>query len=134
MWAALQIWFNNPVNDLQESKHFFAAVNLVWLYQTKNKGRFLVFKVRYLPTKIQSKHTQEFLNHHQKFRLNTGSFSFTTICPSAPTTKTYSDKVDQSVVQVGAFGQEEAAPGTEVMEEEQILLLHDDKQFVLNAI
>lgn len=51
-----------------------------------------------------------------------------------PASCTYSDEVDQSVVEVGAFGQEEAAAGTEVMEEEQILFLHDNKRSVLNII
>lgn len=42
----------------------------------------------------------------------------------APTaTLTYSDELNQSVVEVGTFGQEEAAPGTKVMEEKQFLLL-----------
>lgn len=52
----------------------------------------------------------------------------------APASSTHSDEVDQGVVDVGAFGQEEAAPGAEVMEEEQILFLDDDKQSVLNII
>lgn len=50
------------------------------------------------------------------------------------TFSTYSDEVDQSVVEVGAFGQEEAAPRTEVMEEEQILFLHDNKLIGSNII
>lgn len=50
----------------------------------------------------------------------------------ASASSTHSDEVDQGVVEVGAFGQEEAAPGAEVMEEEQILFLDDNKQSVLN--
>lgn len=62
------------------------------------------------------------------------TFCIITESPSfsvALTTSTYSDEVDQRVVEVGTFGQEEAAPGTEVMEEEQILFLRENKQSVL---
>lgn len=49
----------------------------------------------------------------------------------APTTTlTYSDELNQSVVEVGTFGQEEAAPGTKVMEEKQFLLLDQNKQIM----
>lgn len=54
--------------------------------------------------------------------------------PLFSSASTHSDEVDQGVVEVGAFGQEEAAPGAEVVEEEQILFLDDDKQSVLNIM
>lgn len=90
-------------------------------------------KAKYFPAKIQSKHAEAFffffLRDHQN------SSEHRDFLPHhGVSTLTYSDEVHQSVVEVGAFGQEEAAPRTEVMEEEQILFLQDDKQFVLNTI
>lgn len=43
---------------------------------------------------------------------------------------TYSNELDQRVVDEGPFGQEEAAARTEVMEEEQVLLLKEGNRFV----
>lgn len=39
------------------------------------------------------------------------------------TASTYSDELNQGVVQKGSLRQEEAAPWTQVMEEKQVLLL-----------
>lgn len=47
------------------------------------------------------------------------------------TALTYSNELNQSVVDEGSLRQEEAAPWTQVMEEEQVLLLHKEKTGVL---
>lgn len=43
---------------------------------------------------------------------------------------TYSNELNQGVVDEGSFGQEEAAARTEVVEEEQVLLLKEGNRFV----
>lgn len=43
------------------------------------------------------------------------------------TASTYSDELNQGVVQKGSLRQEEAAPWTQVMEEKQFLLLEKKK-------
>lgn len=42
--------------------------------------------------------------------------------------RTYSDELNQRVVDEGPFRQEEAAPWTQFMEEEQFLLLNQKKK------
>lgn len=39
---------------------------------------------------------------------------------------TYSDELNQGVIEEGAFRKKEAAPWTQVMEEEQVLLLKEN--------
>lgn len=52
------------------------------------------------------------------------SLQLSTVCLTA---LTYSNELNQSVVDEGSLRQEEAAPWTQVMEEEQVLLLHKEK-------
>lgn len=62
------------------------------------------------------------LSYVLKFRVRSQQLS-----TEGLTALTYSDEFNQGVVEEGSFRQEEAAPWTQVMEEEQVLLLNNGK-------
>lgn len=50
------------------------------------------------------------------------------------TALTYSDELSQGVIDEGPFRKKEAAPWTQVMEEEQVLLLKEEKEKFSSAM
>ncbi len=70
-----------------------------------------------LPTNLNFL-TRSLFSYVLKFRVRSQQLSTVGL-----TALTYSDELNQGAVDVGSLRQEEAAPRTQVMEEEQVLLL-----------